>query len=378
MNTLKIDLPHLSEESDRHGNVRLYARRHGRRIRIRASRGSKDFAAAYAAALEKLSERAPPDTTPQLQRAPRSSLGWLAVLYFGSDEFRALDPKSQTTRRAIIESCLRETIKDDSADLMRDCPLPFVTAAKIKRLRDFKKDKPAAANNRRKYLSAMFGWGIENGHARVNPVRDVRRLKYASEGFHTWTVDEVRQFIIRHPIGTKAYVALCLLLFVGVRRGDLVQLGKQHINNGWLRFAPSKTLYKRTTRTEKPILAPLAAAIAAGPVGDLTFVVTEYGKAFTANGFGGWFRDRCDEAALPQCSAHGLRKAGATILAEHGATERQLMAAYDWSSPSQAAVYTKAANQKRLAGQVMPLLMDMDGEGTSDCRTAPPRVVSPQ
>jgi integrase len=378
VNTLKVDLPHLSEESDRHGNVRLYVRRHGRRIRLRVTRGSKDFAAAYAAALDKLSERAPVDATPQRQHAPRGSLGWLATLYFGSDEFRALDPASQTTRRAIIEGCLRETIKDDSADLMRDCPLSFVTTAKIKRLRDFKKDKPAAANNRRKYLSAVFGWGIENGHASVNPVRDVRRLKYVSEGFHTWTVEEVRQFIMRHPIGTKAYLALCLLLFVGVRRGDLVQLGKQHINNGWLRFAPRKTLYKRTTATEKPILAPLAAALAAGPVGDLTFVVTEYGLPFTANGFGGWFRDRCDEAGLPQCSAHGLRKAGATILAEHGATEKQLMAAYDWSSSSQAAVYTKAANQKRLAGQVMPLLMDMDGEGTDDCLTAPPRVVSPQ
>jgi hypothetical protein len=52
--------------------------------------------------------------------------------------------------------------------------------------------------------------------------------------------------------------------------------------------------------------------------GDLTFLVTKHGKPFTANGFGNWFRDRCDEARLPQCSAHGLRKAGATIAAENG------------------------------------------------------------
>jgi hypothetical protein len=56
-----------------------------------------------------------------------------------------------------------------------------------------------------------------------------------------------------------------------------------------------------------------------------------------------------DEAGLPQCSAHGLRKAGATIAADGGATDRQLMAMFDWTTSSQANVYTAAANKKRLA-----------------------------
>jgi hypothetical protein len=41
-------------------------------------------------------------------------------------------------------------------------------------------------------------------------------------------------------------------------------------------------------------------------------------------------------------TAHGLRKAGATIAAENGATVHQLMAIYDWSTPNQAEVYTRA------------------------------------
>jgi integrase len=67
-------------------------------------------------------------------------------------------------------------------------------------------------------------------------------------------------------------------------------------------------------------------------------------------------RFRCDDAGLPHCSAHGLRKAGATIAAENGATDRQLMALYDWTSEKQANVYTAAANRKRLAGQAAQLL----------------------
>lgn len=108
--------------------------------------------------------------------------------------------------------------------------------------------------------------------------------------------------------------------------------------------------------SEKPILPVLADVIARSPTGDLTYLVTEYGKAFTAAGFGNWFRERCDEAGLPDCSAHGLRKAGATIAAENGATDRQLMALYDWTSEKQANVYTAAANRKRLAGQAAQLL----------------------
>ena len=167
----------------------------------------------------------------------------------------------------------------------------------------------------------------------------------------------MRQFEERHPIGNKARLALALLLYLGLRRGDVVRLGRQHQRDGWLRFVPQKTRYKRLEPTEKPILPVLADIIARSPTGDLTYLITEYGNPFTAAGFGNWFRERCDEAGLPHCSAHGLRKAGATIAAENGATDRQLMALYDWTSEKQANVYTAAAYRKRLAGQAAQLLV---------------------
>jgi integrase len=147
------------------------------------------------------------------------------------------------------------------------------------------------------------------------------------------------------------------MLFTGARRGDVVTLGKQHAKEGFLRYVPRKTRHQRMTISEKPILPVLADIIAKSPTGDLTFLVTKHGKPFTANGFGNWFRDRCDEAGLPQCSAHGLRKAGATIAAENGATDRQLMAMFDWTTPSQASVYVRAADKKRLAGDAARLMV---------------------
>lgn len=231
----------------------------------------------------------------------------------------------------------------------------MVTTQKIKWLRDLKAKTPGAANNRRKYLSAMFGWAVEAGHMATNPVRDVRRIRYASEGFYTWSVEDVRKFEMVHRVGTKARLALSLLLYTGVRRGDLVCLGRQHVRDGWLRFVPRKTRYKRHSLSEKPILPELAAIIAQSPTGDLTFLVTEYGKPFTAAGFGNWFADRCDEAGV-KGRAHGLRKAGATLAAENGATVHQLMAIFDWTTIAQAQKYIEAVNRKRMAGEGMALL----------------------
>jgi hypothetical protein len=88
----------------------------------------------------------------------------------------------------------------------------------------------------------------------------------------------------------------------------------------------------------------------------MTFLVTDYGKPFTAAGFGNWFGAQCETAGLSHCTAHGLRKGGASILAERGATDRQLMAIYDWETAAQATAYTKKADRKRLAWDALPLL----------------------
>ena len=58
-----------------------------------------------------------------------------------------------------------------------------------------------------------------------------------SDGFHTWTIDEVRQFEAHHPIGTTPRLAFALLLYTGQRRSDVVHLGRQHLREGRLTYA---------------------------------------------------------------------------------------------------------------------------------------------
>jgi integrase len=228
-------------------------RRNGREVRLREKPGSEAFARAYSDALHAL-DVSRPSESPAIKGAAAGTLGWLAACYFASAEFRGLDTQSQVTRRAVIEDCLREARRPGSLDLMRDCPVSAVSAAHVKMLRDRMAAKPGADNNLRKYLSAWFGWAVEHGLMRSNPAREVRRIRYATDGFYTCTVDDVRRFEERHPIGTKARLALALMLFLGVRRGDLVTLGRQHVKAGWLRMVPRKTRYKRLDPSEKPIL----------------------------------------------------------------------------------------------------------------------------
>ncbi|CAH2408097.1 hypothetical protein MES4922_90057 [Mesorhizobium ventifaucium] len=95
---------------------------------------------------------------------------------------------------------------------------------------------------------------------------------------------------------------------------------------------------------ELPILPQLRATIDASACGDLTFLTSEWGKPFTVNSLGNKMRDWCDQAELPHCTLHGLRKAGATIAAENGATDEQLMAIFGWTTKQQTTHYTRRRN----------------------------------
>jgi integrase len=368
MTAMEINLPYLERDEDRHGNARVYVRRHGKRIRIRETEGTPAFAKAYSDAVDSLESRARSKLPVALTTHPAGSLGWLGAKYFASKEFERLAKESRRARRSCLEECFREPRTDDDPDQMGNCPLKFVTAQKIRRLIELRAHQPGAAANRRKHLSALCGWGVDHDHLSANPARDVRTVKKATGGYYTWTIPDVQQFTAHFPVGTKPMLALALLLFTGARRQDMVTFGKQHVRGGWLRYVPKKTLYKRRDVSQKPFLPVLANIIAASPCGSLTFLETAHGKPFTAAGFGNWFRDRCDAAGLPQCTAHGLKKAGATLAAENGATASQLMAMFDWTTISQAKVYTDAADRKRLAGEAMGLI-NLDQNGNEDCRT---------
>jgi len=172
----------------------------------------------------------------------------------------------------------------------------------------------------------MFSWANEAEETTVHPTLGVKKLKCASKGHHTWTAEEIEQFNQRHPIGTQARLALDIIRYTSGRREDAPRLGRQHIRGGRIRLQEAKNERRNPIDIDIPLHPALAATIAATKVGNMTFLITEYGKPFTANGLGNKFKDWCCQAHLPHCSAHAVRKATSTALADAGATPHVIMA----------------------------------------------------
>jgi integrase len=341
---------YVVRDCDRHGRVRHYFRRKGqRKVCLRGAPGTPQFEIEYQAAFA-ASEAGRFDQERSNVPSTRS-YRWLCHQYFQSSDYKQLDSSTQRARRLILQHTWDEPVSPGSDLLIGDCPLDRLSAKIVRVLRDRKVTLPNAANSRLKILRRVFKWAMENELMDNNPARDVPYLRIRGGGYHALTEAEITRFEDRWPLGTKERLAFALLRYLGVRRSDVVRLGKQHLRNGWLVI----TTKKGATELALPIPPELQRIIDASPTGDLNFLVTEYGKPFTAAGFGGWFRERCDAAGLPNCSAHGLRKAAATSLAEAGASAHQLMAWFGWRTLKEAERYTRSANQKKLAASVVPL-----------------------
>lgn len=325
-------LPFVHRETTRHGKTVWYFRRSegAKRIRLPDDYGSKEFQRVYAQALAgKL------DTPKQPEQ---NTLAWAVERYKDTAHWRDLDEVTKRRRDSIFRSMCQRS---------GDAPLSAVTNRHIIAAMDERADKREAANNFLKAIRPVFANAVKNGWIDTDPTAGVKQIREQTDGFHTWTMEEVEAFEARHPIGTRARLAFDLMLYTGLRRSDVVRVGRQHIRGGVLTIRPAKTRETSNVVVNIRILPPLAASIAATKTGDLTLIVTEHGKAFTPAGFGNWFGDCCRAAGVPG-AAHGLRKAAATRAAENGATTNELMAMFGWTTSDQAELYTKAADRKRM------------------------------
>jgi integrase len=133
-------------------------------------------------------------------------------------------------------------------------------------------------------------------------------------------------------------------------------MGRQHVRDDVLTIDQGKTEGGEESHLEIPVHPKLRAIIDATPtVGVKTFLVTHFGKPYTAAGFGNWFRELCNQAACPDVSAHGLRKATARRL---GCSVHHIAAITGHASLSEVQRYTKAADRKRMAREAMTKLVE--------------------
>jgi integrase len=328
---------------DRHGKERFRYRKTGRPVHyFRAVFGTPDFDAELEAC------RTAGGIAAGAERAKAGSVDDLVGRFYRSPVFTNAGPDTRRVNRGLIESFRAEA---------GDLPVAKFSFAHIEAILTARAEKKPASNGRtvggrtaarnlHKQLRRLFRFAVKLGWIEKNPAELAEAVSVPKGGFHTWTEQEIAQYRQRHPLGTKARLALEIILWTGQRRDDARSFGPQHMQEGAIRYKQAKT--KKVLWL--PIAPELRAAIAAMPsVGISTYLVTDFGKPFSKAGFGNWFRERCDEAGLPQCSAHGLRKAIARRLAEGEAGNQGLKSVGGWSNDDEVSTYTAEVDQRKLA-----------------------------
>lgn len=294
--------------------------------------GSPAFLAAYEAAL--IGAKVPAST------AEPGTLAWLIEQYLGSLRFLNLSESRKRTIRNELD-WLRET-----AGTIHFARFEVRHIEKLMA----KKTGPTAANTVKKNMSMLFNFAAKKlNYTGPNPAKFAERMKVNPDGYHTWTDAEVNRFLDRHPAGSKARLVLLLALNTGMSRQDLSRVGWQHVSR---KAGVGRIAYKRiktSVAADLPILPDLAVELATVPTDRLLFITQDARPiGYKPETLGNWFRDRCTEAKVPG-SLHGLRKAGATRLANAGASDWEIASYLAHADTTQAKVYTKKANRSTLA-----------------------------
>lgn len=334
----RVRLRYVHEYRDATGKLRRYFRRNGyASVPLPGLVGSAEFRAAYEEALNL--PKAKPIGSDQ---TAKGSVAEAVALYLGSVDHNKHAADTKRTRRNVLEK-LRK--------IHGGKPLKGITQQVVQKMTDEMADRPAAARNFLHTLRALVKFCIKSKLLTADPTVGVDRVKIQSRGYRTWDEEDIRKFEARHPIGGRARLALALLLYTAQRRADVVRMGPADVREGLLRVTQNKT---RTT-LEIPMHPELVQIIReTKTVGKDRYLVTMYGRPFTAPGFTNWFRDRCNEAEIPNgLSAHGLRKAACRRLAEAGCTEQQIMSISGHRNSREVQIYVEAANKKRMAKDAM-------------------------
>jgi integrase len=346
-------LDYLFRDVSRHGTVSWYFRRGGKKVRLSDHpHASPSAMAEYLAALD----CKPIVIEPGEGRFAAGSFGHLVGRYLGSPKFLGLAPVTQTGYRRQLDPLRKE---------LGAIPLEQFRRKHIVALIERKADRPGEGNNVLKALQAIFTYAVRADLLERSPAAGIGKLKVTGEsagGSETWTEEHAAMFRARWPLGSPQRTLFEIMWNSGLRIGDALLLGPQHIRAGRLRMVTNK----KGEPIDHEIERDLAEALAAAPTPHLTFLATQGGRTRSAKAAYSWFSEAARKAGLPpKFTAHGCRKALLTEAAEAGGSEQELAAMVGHGSTRSVAAYVKKANKARLADSGFSRLRRAGGQKTN-------------
>lgn len=348
---------YVTSFKDRHGKLRLKFRRKGFEPHsFKHPFGTAEFQTEYDICMGLGDDVPPARPSPYI----KGSIGDLRAQYY--NPVTRLGPTETTQRkvRRIIDSFC-DGYEDRMVAGLTFAHIDAVIAAKqVKRQQGNRiVGGVEAARKLRKELVRLFAFAKKLKMIAANPAEEAERVKVApaerSKGFYTWTEGDIAQFRAHHALGTSARLAMELILWTDQRRIDAIHIGRQHITDGRIKVTQTKTGKELWI----PVAPQLLEAIVAMPPdrsSPMCYLLNDAAKPFTNAAFGNWFRERCDEAELRNCTAHGLRKATMRRMAELDMGNQTMKSMSGHTKDDEVALYTAAANQKRMADDAIARL----------------------
>jgi integrase len=170
-------------------------------------------------------------------------------------------------------------------------PMRLLEAPHIKAIMAQKIATPAAANNFLRYLKLIIPYALEKKWIREDPTARIKKISYDTEGWHTWTEDEIDQYEKFWPRGTMQRTAFDLLLFTGQRSADVRQMKPAAITpygvNVVAQFVDGVDVKQQKTKGHLtvPITDEIKKSLSTIQPDAKFLVETSFGKPFTEKGF---------------------------------------------------------------------------------------------
>jgi integrase len=390
--------PHLRWDRDpRSGKPRCYYRNRevegSAQIRLREAFITDAFIAEYerahasvtggtAAKKARVDKWQRPGDKPAVEHKPGgvASLNYLFGRYFQSGSFlRELDEITQSQRRRRVDRAMARDFDSAAWGKVKLGELPFakLSADFLVELQDDYAAKPTAGVALIKDFRVAFKWALKRKAAfpglTHNPAEGVEPLEgLNTDGWRQWTKADAHRFL-DHYRGERPAEWLTILLYTGARRGNASKLNDDMVFDGissdgkpckMLAFTVAKGQNRKRRKGKQPvtvsipILPPLAACLAnmERPEGEKHWILGWRNGPYTCDDSVTHAVHDAAKAIGIKGSPHGLRKLGAALAAENGASHADMMAIFGWETMSQPDLYIRKFSRQRTATRSMHLV----------------------
>lgn len=347
------DYPFISSFEDRHGKTRWRFRRLGKTLSLRGQPGEASFEADYLAAVE--GRERPEAEVRKISSAVEPGSfkdAWRRVLR--TAEWQKHDDATKLKNSRLAEEFLSLPLASGLTEVWGDMLVKDMKRRHVKGILAHYSETPHKAKHVLVAIRKMIRIALDEEWIEFDPSH---QLGYRPEnkGWRAWTDAERQKYEERWEIGSAARTAYGLALWLGNRRSDVATVKWSDID------LDRRTCIVTQEKTGKSLVLPITPMMLEilQPLDRSKEYVlnTAYGKPFSQKSLTGMMAHWTKLAGLPPgCTMHGLRKTLGKLMAEAGSSTRQLMETLGHDDIAHAELYSREAEQARLARDGMAKL----------------------